>query len=145
MTPSKSESKMLCCCLVKSAQTECSDLLNPSMHVEAMLQSSMSMTGDLSRIQQQAGSSGRGLAPGALLGVGLGSRGGLGQGRAHLEANMAAALALQSPHEYKRWLGTYASHLSGETSWHRISMRSLSNQGARMYTASPRWVLLQRL
>jgi len=26
---------------------------------------------------------------------------------------MAAALALQSPQEYKRWLSTYASHLAG--------------------------------
>lgn len=34
-------------------------------------------------------------------------------GRAHLEANMAAALALQSPAEYKRWLITYVRHLSG--------------------------------
>ncbi len=33
--------------------------------------------------------------------------------RAHLEANMAAALALQSPAEYRRWLLTYARFLSG--------------------------------
>lgn len=34
--------------------------------------------------------------------------------RAHLEANIAAALALQSPSDYRRWLLTYARNLSGE-------------------------------
>ena len=73
------------------------------------------VSGDLGRIQQQASSSGRGLPPGALL-ISTGSlRTGLGQGRGHLEANMAAALALQSPQEYKRWLSTYASHLAGNS------------------------------
>ena len=33
--------------------------------------------------------------------------------RGHLEANMAAALALESPQEYRRWLLTYARFLSG--------------------------------
>lgn len=33
--------------------------------------------------------------------------------RAHLEGNLAAALALQSPQEYRRWLGTYARFLTG--------------------------------
>ena len=49
-----------------------------------------------------------------MLSLGGSLRPGFGQGRAHLEANMAAALALQSPQEYRRWLGTYASHLSGQ-------------------------------
>lgn len=71
------------------------------------------VSGDLGRIQQQASSSGRGLPPGALLNSSGSLRTGLGQGRGHLEANMAAALALQSPQEYKRWLSTYASHLAG--------------------------------
>ncbi|KAL0026450.1 hypothetical protein WJX79_010832 [Trebouxia sp. C0005] len=72
------------------------------------------LQGDLGRIQQQASSSGRGLPPGTLLSSTGSLRTGLGQGRGHLEANMAAALALQSPEEYKRWLSTYASHLAGE-------------------------------
>ncbi len=33
--------------------------------------------------------------------------------RGHLESNMAAALALESPQEYRRWLLTYARFLSG--------------------------------
>ena len=33
--------------------------------------------------------------------------------RALLESNLAAALCLHSPHEYRRWLGTYAQLLSG--------------------------------
>ena len=74
------------------------------------------VSGDLGRIQQQASSSGRGLPPGTLLSSTGSLRTGLGQGRGHLEANMAAALALQSPEEYKRWLSTYASHLAG-VSW----------------------------
>ena len=32
--------------------------------------------------------------------------------RAHLEANMAAALTLQSPQEYQRWLLTYVRYLT---------------------------------
>ena len=32
--------------------------------------------------------------------------------RAHLEANMASALVLQSPKEYRRWLLTYVRHLT---------------------------------
>ena len=44
----------------------------------------------------------------------LGSAGGLGQGRGHLEANMVAALALQSPQEFRRWLTNYACHLAGQ-------------------------------
>lgn len=32
--------------------------------------------------------------------------------RAHLEANMASALVLQSPQEYRRWLLTYVRHLT---------------------------------
>ena len=35
--------------------------------------------------------------------------------RGHLEANMAAALSLESPQEYRRWLLTYARFLSGDT------------------------------
>ena len=35
--------------------------------------------------------------------------------RAHLEANMAAALLLQSPREYRRWLLSYVRHLAGDT------------------------------
>ena len=71
-------------------------------------------SGDLGRVQQQASSSRRGLPAASLLASSGGLRAGLGQGRGHLEANMAAALALQSPQEYKRWLATYASHLAGE-------------------------------
>ena len=33
--------------------------------------------------------------------------------RAHLEANMAAALLLRSPSEYRRWLLCYVCHLAG--------------------------------
>ena len=33
--------------------------------------------------------------------------------RAHLEANLAGALALQSPQEYRRWLVTYIRFLTG--------------------------------
>ena len=33
--------------------------------------------------------------------------------REHLESNMAAALMLESPQEYRRWLLTYARHLAG--------------------------------
>ena len=73
-------------------------------------------SGDLGRVQQQASSSRRGLPAATLLGCSGGLRAGLGQGRGHLEANMAAALALQSPQEYKRWLATYASHLAGQYS-----------------------------
>lgn len=73
----------------------------------------LAASGDLSRIQQQASSSGRGLPGIALLNSTGSLRTGLAQGRGHLEANMAAALALQSPQEYKRWLSTYASHLAG--------------------------------
>ena len=71
-------------------------------------------SGDLGRVQQQASSSRRGLPAASLLGSSGGLRAGLGQGRGHLEANMAAALALQSAQEYKRWLSTYASHLAGQ-------------------------------
>lgn len=35
------------------------------------------------------------------------------QSRALLESNLAAAACLQSPQEYRRWLGTYAQHLAG--------------------------------
>ena len=72
--------------------------------------------GDLGRVQQQASSSMRGLPAASLLGSTGGLRAGVGQARGHLEANMAAALALQSPQEYKRWLATYASHLAGNLS-----------------------------
>ena len=34
--------------------------------------------------------------------------------RAHLEANMAAALLLRSPGEYRRWLLAYVRHLAGQ-------------------------------
>ena len=34
--------------------------------------------------------------------------------RAHLEVNLAAALALQSPQEWKRWLITYVRQLSAD-------------------------------
>lgn len=71
-------------------------------------------SGELGRVQQQASSSRRGLPAGSLLASSGGLRAGLGQGRGHLEANMAAALALQSPQEYKRWLATYSSHLAGD-------------------------------
>lgn len=71
-------------------------------------------SGDLGRVQQQASTSRRGLPAASLLGSSGGLRAGLGQGRGHLEANMAAALALQSAEEYKRWLSTYASHLAGQ-------------------------------
>ncbi len=47
----------------------------------------------------------------ALAGAGVGSG---AAGRAHLETNMAASLALQSPAEYKRWLLTYVRHLAGD-------------------------------
>ena len=75
-----------------------------------------SAVGDLSRVQQQASSSGRGLPAASLLGASRGLHAGLGQGRGHLEANMAAALALQSAQEYRRWLATYAAHLAGQSS-----------------------------
>lgn len=83
------------------------------MHCSADLRNAV---GDLSRVQQQASSSGRGLPAASLLGASRGLHAGFGQGRGHLEANMAAALALQSPQEYKRWLATYASHLAGQSS-----------------------------
>lgn len=71
-------------------------------------------SGDLGRVQQQASTSRRGLPAASLLGSTGGLHAGMGQARGHLEANMAAALALQSPQEYKRWLATYASHLAGD-------------------------------
>ena len=49
-----------------------------------------------------------------MLSASGGLRSGLEQARGHLEANLAAASALQSPYEYKRWLSTYASYLAGE-------------------------------
>ena len=36
------------------------------------------------------------------------------ESRGHLEANIASALALQSPSEWRRWLLSYAHHLGGE-------------------------------
>lgn len=82
-------------------------------------------SGDLGRVQQQASSSRRGLPAASLLGSSGVLRAGLGQGRGHLEANMAAALALQSAQEYKRWLSTYASHLAGQ---HRL-VQQLTSAG----------------
>lgn len=51
------------------------------------------------------------------------ARGGQATGaasRAHLEANIAAALALQSAADYRRWLLTYARHLSAEADEPRL-------------------------
>ncbi|BDA47922.1 Protein HIRA [Coccomyxa sp. Obi] len=40
--------------------------------------------------------------------------------RAHLEANMAAALLLESQQEYRRWLLTYVRHLAGDADEGRL-------------------------
>ncbi|CAL8463095.1 g2629 [Coccomyxa elongata] len=42
------------------------------------------------------------------------------QDRAHLEANMAAALVLESQQEYRRWLLTYVRHLAGDADEGRL-------------------------
>lgn len=49
--------------------------------------------------------------------------------RAHLEANMASALLLQSPREYRRWLLTYVRHLSQSEPQclFRLKMQDLSS------------------
>ena len=45
-----------------------------------------------------------------------------GESRGHLEANVAAALALESPQEYRRWLLTYARFLSGGFTCYPLQM-----------------------
>ena len=69
--------------------------------------------GDLEAVQGQAqsavGASSSQLALTALTGLDMPSA---DTDRAHLEANMAAALTLQSPQEYERWLLTYAQYLT---------------------------------
>ncbi len=71
------------------------------------------MAGDLSQVQGQAlANSGSPLASGVgSLAAGRSSNAEVDRG--HLEANMAAALLLQSPQEYRRWLLTYVRHLAG--------------------------------
>ncbi len=70
--------------------------------------------GELVQLQQAAGSaSARHRRPAVMAALAGGGGGGGAAGRPHLEANMAAALALQSPVEYKRWLLTYVRHLAG--------------------------------
>lgn len=75
--------------------------------------------GELAQLQAAAGAGASGHRRPAIMAT-LGATGspalGGAAGRGHLEANMAAALAVQSPSEYRRWLLTYIRHLSGEPS-----------------------------
>jgi hypothetical protein len=67
-------------------------------------------TGDLGQVQAQAAGTGMGAA--GLAALPAPRRPSVD--RAHLEANMAAALVLRSPREYRRWLLLYVRHLAGK-------------------------------
>jgi hypothetical protein len=67
--------------------------------------------GDLDRLQAQAAAV-RPVDPAARLAAAA-SASWAADTRAHLESNVAAALALESPKEYRRWLLTYVRHLAG--------------------------------
>jgi len=67
--------------------------------------------GDLDRLQAQAATV-RPADPAARLAAAA-SASWAADTRAHLESNVAAALALESPKEYRRWLLTYVRHLAG--------------------------------
>ncbi|KAK9830498.1 hypothetical protein WJX72_012086 [[Myrmecia] bisecta] len=75
-------------------------------------------SGELSRIQAEAGGSSSSAA--MLAGLATGRGRAAEESRAHLETNMAAALAMQSPQEYRRWLLTYVRHLAGEVDQVRL-------------------------
>ena len=65
--------------------------------------------------------------------------------RGHLETNMAAAQALESPQEYRRWLLTYARFLSGAAEPARFASCAASElaanvSGNRVHEASGRLV-----
>ena len=51
--------------------------------------------------------------------------------RAHLEANMASALALQSPEEYQQWLLTYVRYLTRSKSCPSSVEKLISVQSER--------------
>ncbi|KAL6779506.1 HIRA1 [Auxenochlorella protothecoides x Auxenochlorella symbiontica] len=65
--------------------------------------------GELERMQAEALAAGAGAAPARALAV---HRGDAAATRAHLEASLAAALALRSAEEYRSWLLKYASFLA---------------------------------
>ncbi len=81
--------------------------------MESKALSSPAYAGDLEAVQGQAqsaaGASSTQLALATLTGQDARST---DTDRAHLEANMASAVTLQSPQEYQRWLLTYVQYLT---------------------------------
>ena len=70
-------------------------------------------TGELGRLQAEAAGAHSGMHS-VKATLQAGPRRAVVESRGHLEANMASALALQSPSEWRRWLLSYAHHLAGE-------------------------------
>lgn len=66
--------------------------------------------GELARLEGDASTSAPPHGPPNLA---LWQKGKSQSSRAHLETRIAAALVLESPAEYRRWLLTYARHLAG--------------------------------
>lgn len=75
--------------------------------------STLCCAGDLSRVQGLALAAGSSSSAAPLAALSTGASRRKGSDTAHLEANMAAALLLQSQQEYRRWLITYVRHLAG--------------------------------
>eukprot|EP00798_Chlamydomonas_sp_ICE-L_P018441 gene18441-24916_t len=87
------------------------DSLPASVHHSSFLKTSAA--GDLALLQQAASSQ---LRAEDVVGAALGTAPAwqVQQGRAHLEVNMAAAKAMDSPMEWRRWLITYVRQLSAD-------------------------------
>lgn len=69
--------------------------------------------GDLGRLHAQASAVRPPEPAGRLAALCAGPSRVAAESRAHLEANVAAALMLESPQEYRRWLLTYVRFLAG--------------------------------
>lgn len=89
------------CCLSIRPETPLSD------HLLA----AVTAAGELTGLQAQVVAGSAACQPRALLAAKPAQH---QQSRALLESNLAAALCLQSPQEYRRWLGAYAQLLTGK-------------------------------
>ena len=93
--------------------------------------------------QSAAGASSSQLALATLTGQDTGSA---DTDRAHLEANMASALTLQSPQEYQRWLLTYVRYLTRSKSCPSVnkaeSHMTLTGSQPAVQLLSREWLLL---
>jgi len=78
------------------------------------IHAAVAVTGELGKLQSAAARARGGSESGVMLAALTAAPArSTADSRGHLEANMAAALALESPQEYRRWLLTYARFLSG--------------------------------